>query len=199
MRSPGHVPGQRREHVRGRPDDVFAVVDEQEGLGPGQGDAGRSDHVACLVPDAEPGCDEGVDVPVRCRRELDHPHVAVPEAGDLHGQPRLAAAARADQADQRAGRQHPRHLGKFVRPADEAGRRGGQDLLAGKLLSELDERGPVGEPELAQQGRDVALDGAHGYEHPSGDLAVRQPLADRRERLGLPRRDTGRIQPGLPC
>ena len=45
--------------------------------------------------------------------------------------------------------------------------------------------------ELAQQRRDVALDGAHGEVQPAGDLLVGQVLADQREHLGLTLGDAG--------
>ena len=56
---------------------------------------------------------------------------------------------------------------------------------------ELGQRATVGDSELAQQRRDVALDGAHGEVQPAGDLLVGQMLPDQREHLGLALGDAG--------
>ena len=51
---------------------------------------------------------------------------------------------------------------------------------------------------LAEQGRDVALDGAHRYAQLLGDLGVGRPAAEHRQDLRLPCGDPGRGQPDLP-
>jgi hypothetical protein len=44
---------------------------------------------------------------------------------------------------------------------------------------------PIGDTELAQQRRDMALDGAHRHEEPGGDLRVGGALGDQLEHLCL--------------
>ena len=59
------------------------------------------------------------------------------------------------------------------------------------VAGELGQGATVGHPELAQQRRDVALDGANREVQPGGDLLVGQVLADQGEHLGLTLGDAG--------
>ena len=80
-------------------------------------------------------------------------------------------------------------------PTQQVGRDGRQCRVGWRsvrpVLGELGQRATVGHPELAQERRNVALDGAHGEVQPAGDLLVGQVLADQREHLGLTLGDAG--------
>ena len=121
--------------------------------------------------------------------------------GDGQGQPGLAHAARADGGDQPMLGEGAREGGPLGRPAHEGGQRrrqgrDGRQCRVGRrsvrpVPGELGQRATVGHPELAQQRRDVALDGANGEVQPGGDLLVGQVLPDQREHLGLSLGDAG--------
>ncbi len=109
------------------------------------------------------------------------------------GQAGLANAPRAGQGNQAVLTDGIGQLGQFILPADEGGRRLRRPLDpevgVDRLLSGVGGQGaPVRQPELSEQGGDVALGGALRYEQRLGDLGVAEPLAHELEDLGLPRR-----------
>jgi hypothetical protein len=55
-----------------------------------------------------------------------------------------------------------------------------------ELLGPPRQRAPIGHPELADQGGDVGLDGAHREREPLSDLEVRQVSGDQDEDVALP-------------
>jgi hypothetical protein len=121
--------------------------------------------------------------------------------GDGHGDARLADAARPDQRDEPGPAEPVRdHLDEVI-PADQLGAQARQpDGDRPDRAGEGRHRGegaPVGRCELAEQRRDVGLDGPHRDVQLGGDLGVAQPLADERQHLRFPgRQHVGPVRHG---
>jgi hypothetical protein len=122
--------------------------------------------------------------------------------GHHRGQARLADAPGSEQCDE-AGLGHPFQDGVPVaRAADERGRvardagepAGGGGGQPRHRAGQLGQVPAVGRPELAQQRRDVALDGPHRDVQAVGDLGVGQVLPDGGQHLGLPWRDLRHVR-----
>ncbi len=124
------------------------------------------------------------------------------DRGDVQGEPGLAHPAWADERDHAMAVDQCGELARLGLSADEAGKRHWQSGVGAggpaQLHPHVDQCRPVGNAELAQQGRYVALHGPHRDMEPVGDLAVAEPVGDRRQHLGLPLGDAGANQPLSP-
>ena len=85
--------------------DLIAVVGDQQDAAPGQRHASGCRHVFRLIAEAERGRDDRADIGCLHRAELGDPGLGRPLAGGFQRQPRLSAAGRSTQADQRAADQ----------------------------------------------------------------------------------------------
>jgi hypothetical protein len=195
---------------------VLAVVEHEDRLGPGQAQEHRLlDRAALPLAHAEPGRHgHGHHRRVADGHEVDEPdavgHVAGHLGGDGHRQAGLAHATGSEGGDEPVRAHGGDQLGDLRRAAHERregdGQRGGRRRLgAGPDRGRLPvgwrrahegrrhrRQGPtVGDAELAEQRRDVALDRPHGDVQAGGDLGVGQVPGERVEDLGLPGGDTG--------
>ena len=186
---------------------VLAVVQHQEHVGAGElGEHRVRGRPPRLLPEPEGARQRSAHHRrVRDRHEVDVVGTARMTAadvlGDGQGQPGLAHAPRADGGDQPVLGKGTRERRPLGRPAHERGQRCRQAATACSAASggAASARSPASSAnarrsataELAQQRRDVALDGANGEVQPGGDLLVGQVLPDQREHLGLSLGDAG--------
>jgi hypothetical protein len=114
------------------------------------------------------------------RDEARHEHeVDVARAGDLVGDVEVVASGVPDRGRGLSGDGARRVV---LLPSRRPCARVGDPL---ERTGQLGERPPVGHVELAQQGRDVALDRPDRDEQATGDRGVAEVLAHQRKDLGL--------------
>ena len=212
--------GQKALHEDGDPvDQVLTVVEHDQRLRPAEAGQDRViDGAARTLRHAEDRGHGGRHHPgIGDRDQVDEPdRVGGLDrlGGDRDGEPCLAYAPGTDGGDEPVpgdGRAqclplgHPAHEGR-ERGRDRRHRGPGRGQGCGERAAESlrvrrlcrGERGgvagelaAVGDPELAEQRRHVALDRAHRYVQASGDLGVGEVLRDAGQHVGLTGRHAG--------